>query len=156
MESKKHITFRSLGEENIKEFERLHLGVLPIRYDKSFFFKLANGPKEWVVVAYWRNVRMIGAISCLYEELHHRICITTLVVDAAHRSQGLGTLLVEKVISTSLKHQDHIRKIYLHVHIHNSDAIKFYERLGFQITGQIDNYYVRIPEPHCFVLTKQL
>lgn len=49
-----------------------------------------------------------------------------------------------------------VTQVYLHVQINNEEAIKFYQRFGFEVTDRIENYYKRIDPPHCFVLTKKL
>ena len=44
--------------------------------------------------------------------------------------------------------------MYLHVHVINDDALAFYQRLGFEIIGKLENYYKRISPPDCFVLSQ--
>ena len=41
-----------------------------------------------------------------------------------------------------------------HVQINNEDAIKFYEKFGFEIVEKKDNYYKRIEPTDAYVLKK--
>ena len=41
-----------------------------------------------------------------------------------------------------------------HVQINNEDAIKFYERFGFEIVEKKENYYKRIEPADAYVLKK--
>ena len=45
--------------------------------------------------------------------------------------------------------------VYLHVQVSNDDALKFYQRHGFAVTGTIENYYKRVEPPHCYVLRRE-
>lgn len=44
----------------------------------------------------------------------------------------------------------------LHVQCKNSEAISIYRRVGFVISETIQNYYPRLADPHCYVMTKAL
>lgn len=43
-----------------------------------------------------------------------------------------------------------------HVQINNEGAIKFYEKFGFEIVEQKENYYKKIEPADAFVLQKDL
>ena len=79
----------------------------------------------------------------------------TLAVLAAYRGRGVGSQLFRTVL-------DHcsgqgIHSIYLHVHISNEDAIRFYtDRFGFEQGELLMNYYRRLSPPHCYLLSKTL
>ena len=64
-----------------------------------------------------------------------------LMVDAAHRRQGIGTALLEQAVAWA---QDAgIRKLELHVFPHNEPAIALYDRFGFEREGYRKNHYRR-------------
>ncbi|KAJ6361408.1 hypothetical protein OIU78_001945 [Salix suchowensis] len=76
----------------------------------------------------------------------------TLGVLAPYRGLGIGTKLLNHVIDLSSK--QNISEIYLHVQTNNEDAINFYKKFGFEITDTIQNYYMNITPPDCYLLTK--
>jgi ribosomal protein S18 acetylase RimI-like enzyme len=47
------------------------------------------------------------------------------------------------------KHPEDVKEIFLHVQTSNTDAVRFYNRLGFEVTQTLQNYYVGIDPPHC-------
>lgn len=65
-----------------------------------------------------------------------------------------GKKLLTHVLDLCAK--QNISEIYLHVQTNNDDAIAFYKKYGFEITETIQNYYVNITPPDCYVLTKSI
>ena len=50
-----------------------------------------------------------------------------------------------------------VKEIFLHVQTNNTTVIAFYKKFGFEVTGELKNYYNNIPPPlDCFILTKTL
>jgi GNAT superfamily N-acetyltransferase len=64
--------------------------------------------------------------------------IESLVVDQGERSRGIGAALVEAAVETARGSQ--CRLVELHSNHHRTQARRFYEREGFEITS---NYFVR-------------
>lgn len=46
--------------------------------------------------------------------------------------------------------------LFRHVQINNEGAIKFYEKFGFEIVEQKENYYKKIEPADAFVLQRNL
>lgn len=65
--------------------------------------------------------------------------ITNIVTKKANRNQGIGSLLLEKLISEAT--QKNLSSITLEVNEHNQNAIKLYEKFGFKNLGTRKNYY---------------
>jgi len=63
--------------------------------------------------------------------------ILKLAVSPAHRKQGIGTKLVQHVISAHGK----TGKIVLHVDPSRSDAVSLYTKLGFTVSECVKDYY---------------
>ncbi|OSX76240.1 hypothetical protein BU14_0202s0027 [Porphyra umbilicalis] len=76
----------------------------------------------------------------------------TLGVAAAYRECGLGSAMIRHVMSVATTHPACVglREVYLHVHVPNVDAIRFYTRHGFEIAARLSGYYRRIEPPDCF------
>ena len=61
------------------------------------------------------------------------------------------------LLTKAASFEDLIDEIYLHVHVANEDALRFYERLGFTIKETLQNYYRnRVEPPHAHVLHMML
>ena len=65
--------------------------------------------------------------------------ITNIVTKKANRNQGIGSLLLEKLISEAT--QKNLSSITLEVNEHNQNAIKLYEKFGFKNLGTRKKYY---------------
>lgn len=65
--------------------------------------------------------------------------ITNIVTKKDYRNQGIGTLLLEKLISVSIKKQ--LSSITLEVNENNKNAIKLYEKFKFKKLGLRKKYY---------------
>ncbi len=64
--------------------------------------------------------------------------IESLVVDERDRSGGIGAALVEAAVECARASQ--CKLVELHSNQHRTQARRFYEREGFEVTG---NYFVR-------------
>ena len=65
--------------------------------------------------------------------------IFNVAVLPAHRRQGIGDLLVQKVIEHGINNL--LNYLYLEVRESNSSAIALYEKHGFVSVGHRNNYY---------------
>lgn len=64
--------------------------------------------------------------------------IGTMLVARNKRRKGIGRLLLEKVVEVAKR--DNVHKIYLQTG-KDWQSVKFYEKLGYKITGQLPNHY---------------
>ncbi|KAK9825611.1 hypothetical protein WJX74_010181 [Apatococcus lobatus] len=65
--------------------------------------------------------------------------VIDLAVDRAWRRQGLGKLLMERLVKMCLR--DPPLKVILEVRASNAAALQLYASLGYEITGRRKNYY---------------
>lgn len=65
--------------------------------------------------------------------------IFNLAIDKKYQKEGIGTLLIQKVIQTGVKHGT--TSIWLEVRASNSAAIALYEKNKFRETYQRKNFY---------------
>lgn len=81
-----------------------------------------------------------------------RIYIMTLGCLSAYRRYGIGTKLVEFIIQQAKDYGD-VDGIFLHVQTSNLIAKAFYEKLGFQVVGDVwKDYYNRIEPRDAYLL----
>ena len=89
-----------------------------------------------------RNEQIEGFM--IYELHRQRIHVLTMAVAASCRRNGVGTKMIEKLIS-KLAFQRRNR-IVLEVRESNLDAQLFFQKLGFRATGVLKDFYEDCPE----------
>jgi [ribosomal protein S18]-alanine N-acetyltransferase len=77
--------------------------------------------------------------------------IMNLAVAQSHRRQGLGTELVNAALAWSRR--TGAIKTFLEVRASNSEAIAFYTRLGFKVSGRRPKYY-QLPEEDAVLMSR--
>lgn len=86
------------------------------------------------------------------------IYILTLGVLAPYRERGIGKQLVTHVLDL-VKSSPHCKDavdVYVHVQDGNDDALRFYDRYGFQVTEKLVGYYKRIQPADCLIVRKSV
>ena len=66
--------------------------------------------------------------------------IINFLINPKYQIKGYGSFLLNQTI-LKIKEFDKVKKIILNVNINNPSAIKLYEKIGFQIIQEINNYY---------------
>jgi N-alpha-acetyltransferase 50 len=96
-------------------------------------------------------------LTCRIEDIEgtKKLYILTLGVLEPYRKLGIGKRLVETAIAIG-KETKVAESVFLHVHIENEGAMKFYENCGFEKGAYLENYYKDIENPHCFIFEKKL
>lgn len=72
--------------------------------------------------------------------------IYNIAVEKSFRKQGIGTMLIEKIIQKSLERKPSLISVWLEVRASNSSAISFYLKNGFGKVYQRKNFYKHPPE----------
>jgi GNAT superfamily N-acetyltransferase len=80
-----------------------------------------------VCLCVWDGATLIGFGRAVTDDIF-RAWIEDVVVDEAHRGQGIGAEIMRHL----LERLDHVEEIVLDCH---DDLIPFYERLGFKRVG---------------------
>lgn len=65
--------------------------------------------------------------------------IATLAVDTEYRHRGIGSRMVREMLQSALDRG--ARRMLLEVRTSNADAIRLYERFGFERIAERPNYY---------------
>jgi [ribosomal protein S18]-alanine N-acetyltransferase len=115
-----------LASNNLKE-----------RYNPTVFSELST---------YWPNGfliiedmgRIVGFLfGIMSSEVESRVLM--LAVKKEYRNRGIGTMLLNRFILEGANRG--VRLVSLEVRASNLSAIRFYQRLGFMMTGRIPSYY---------------
>ena len=85
-----------------------------------------------------------------------RLYIVTLGCLVTYRKRGIGTKMMKEVLDKVSHCNNKITSIFLHVQTNNEDAIKFYKNFGFEIAGEVPDYYRSLTPSNAYVLEKIL
>jgi len=114
------------------------------------FFRLIISDKNNFVVTLKQNQKIIGYggyhflktnrnflhTPKKYRNLAHLI---NIAITPEYQRRGFGRFLLETLLKSAIKKG--AEYCYLEVRPSNTGAIKFYRKVGFSITGIIENYY---------------
>jgi len=136
---------------------KLHHEWFPLNYDNEFYESAVTGKViSWAALDESKPAgkQIIGIITgnitndylCHDKDLlsysfwtQRIMYIMTLGVVKKYRKVGIGKLLITRLELYAL--QRNCSCIYLHVANYNTEAIKFYEKIGFTSIRKIANYY---------------
>ncbi|KAL9024871.1 MAG: hypothetical protein Q9196_006197 [Gyalolechia fulgens] len=84
--------------------------------------------------------------------------IQTLALLSPYRSKGIGTALLEAIITTLCTEQSYkgTASIYAHVWEANEEALEWYVTRGFQIGNVVKGYYTRLKPAGAIIVWKDL
>jgi ribosomal-protein-alanine N-acetyltransferase len=121
--------------------------TLPEHYSDYFFQSLLRELPEAFIVAEFDD-KVIGYIMCKIEfgfsnfrklgfvKKGHVVSVAVL---DQHRGKGVGkALMLEGINGVASRKSD---EIYLEVRVSNTQAIRMYQNLGFQIKSRLRSYY---------------
>jgi ribosomal-protein-alanine N-acetyltransferase len=114
-----------------------------------FKWEMENAPvsRVYVLRCPERGILAFCAVWLVGDELH----INNLAVHPAHRRQGLGQALLDGVLEETVRQGG--RHATLEVRRSNLEAVRLYERMGFEVAGVRHNYYTN-PEEDALILWK--
>ena len=147
------VEFGPFSDKTVELMKVLNLALLPVHYNQ-YFYQKALGYTKYSRFAYFNDI-VVGGLICREEmkDDEKTLYILTFGVLEPYRKHGIGVKLFEELLA-SAKKDNEIKKIYLHVQISNETAIRFYQKVGFEVVEKIENYYQDIDPPHCFYLRK--
>lgn len=101
--------------------------------------RLQAGEGLWLVAELARRGRLTGMVDVQRQAWRKAGWVWNIAIDRAYRGRGLGRALMERVMEWG-RCQD-LRAIILETQTNNWPACRFYQHLGFQLTGIDDHYY---------------
>ncbi|KAM9889575.1 hypothetical protein OXX79_012059 [Metschnikowia pulcherrima] len=166
------ITLDDLTRNNLGTFKKINEVSLPTSYPDSWYNECLDIAQ--VVKLAFYNELPVGAIKGrLFNSAHKlptfefattanmntKIVMNALYIESfavleAYRNQGVGSELLSWIISEAKERFVH--EIFLHVHVRNEEAIKWYKKKGFvQKDDIVKDYYKEqgLPEPDAVILS---
>ena len=150
-------SFDVLRSKNVEALKLLNRVIFPVSFPDSIYKECMA--TDLTQLAYHNDV-LIGGIAVCLDKLPHgktRVYIVSCGVLAPYRGYGVGTSLLNKLISQAGKDVS-IEELQCHVQATNEEAVQFYERFGFIQGERVDGYYKKLPqeEQTAIIMSKKL
>ena len=136
----------NIAEKNKEQFINLGFQVNE-KFDKLFSLDDINSNDNNYLFGYYVNNYLLGFIHVI--RLIDELEIINVVVDKKYRNRGIGSKLIEYVISNF----NDVKNIFLEVNTNNKNAIKLYEKYNFSIVNIRKKYY---GNDDCYVMRKEM
>jgi [ribosomal protein S18]-alanine N-acetyltransferase len=131
------IELRRLGADDLDTVELIERASYPTPWSRSMFAAELRKPSALALGAYLESGELAGyAFVSRYVDAWH---VMNVAVAPEHRRHGVATELLERLFEVTAS--DQRRGYTLEVRVSNTDAIRLYERLGFQSRGIRRGYY---------------
>ena len=163
----------------LPSYRRLIALLLPIRYPERFYKESIADTSEASLarVAVWEDPsplrvlsssdisssKVVGGIQCRLEDLpstppgERQLYVQTIAILSPFRQLGVATCLLDNIVATIIKYHDRVSTIYAHVWEANHEALKWYERRGFVVEGNlIKDYYRRLKPSGARIVRKPI
>jgi ribosomal protein S18 acetylase RimI-like enzyme len=148
------ITVEPITDENMELFKAVRLSALqesPSAFGSTYAREVEFSESEWMArLERWSGVKgagflaMDGQAPCgiagalLDLEETSRAQLVSMWTAPTHRRRGVGRLLVNAVLDWAKQRE--VKTLLLMVTSTNDSAARFYERLGFTMTGRTEPY----------------
>jgi ribosomal-protein-alanine N-acetyltransferase len=130
------IDIRSLALADLDEVEEIERRAYPTPWSRSMFASELTKPTS-ISLGAFEGERLVGyIINSRYVDAWH---VMNVAVDPGFQRRGIATQLLERLFE--LTADDERRGYTLEVRVSNTDAIRLYERLGFEPRGVRRGYY---------------
>jgi ribosomal protein S18 acetylase RimI-like enzyme len=137
-----------LTQSDAKELQHLHTQTFPLIHHTFTYSSIDTTTSFGICV---RDSGLIVAevtVRYILKDSELALYIATLSVGVSHRRQGLGSVLLREL---QTKHTE-ATGIYLHVHILNSGAIRFYQAHGFECLSRVPKFYGELRPKDAYVM----
>jgi [ribosomal protein S18]-alanine N-acetyltransferase len=130
------IEIRVLELGDLSAIETIEQQAYPTPWSRSMFASELAKPTSICLGAFEGRDLVGYVINSRYVDAWH---IMNVAVDPEHQRRGVATALLERLFE--LTHDDERRGYTLEVRVSNEDAIRLYEKLGFESRGIRRGYY---------------
>jgi len=132
-----NVELRSLEPRDLDTVEEIERASYPTPWSRSMFAAELRKPSSLAIGAYVEAGALVGyAFISRYVDAWH---VMNVAVAPQYRRRGIATTLLERVFEVTAA--DPRRGYTLEVRMSNTDAIRLYERLGFEHRGIRSGYY---------------
>jgi ribosomal-protein-alanine N-acetyltransferase len=132
-----NVELRRLETGDLDTVEEIERASYPTPWSRSMFAAELRKPSAIAIGAYRREGELVGyAFVSRYVDAWH---VMNVAVAPGFRRRGIATTLLERLFEITAA--DPRRGHTLEVRVSNTDAIRLYERLGFEARGIRRGYY---------------
>lgn len=132
-----NVELRRIGAEDLDAVEEIERASYPTPWSRAMFVAELRKPSSLAIGAFGENGLLIGyAFVSRYVDAWH---VMNVAVGPDHRRRGVGRALLERIFEVTAV--DPRRGYTLEVRVSNAEAIRLYERLGFESRGVRRAYY---------------
>ena len=130
------VEIRALELAHLSAIETIEQRTYPTPWSRSMFASELAKPTS-VCLGAFEGDRLVGyVINSRYVDAWH---VMNVAVDPDHQRRGIATALLERLFE--LTRGDEREGYTLEVRLSNEDAIRLYEKLGFEPRGVRRGYY---------------
>jgi [ribosomal protein S18]-alanine N-acetyltransferase len=130
------LQIRALELAHLSAIESIEQRAYPTPWSRSMFASELAKPTSICLGAFEGEDLLGYVINSRYVDAWH---IMNVAVDPDHQRRGVATSLLERLFE--LTRDDERRGYTLEVRVSNADAIRLYEKLGFESRGIRRGYY---------------
>jgi ribosomal-protein-alanine N-acetyltransferase len=132
-----NVELRRLGPQDLDAVEEIERASYPTPWSRAMFVAELRKPSSLALGAFTAEELLVGyAFISRYVDAWH---VMNVAVQPGHRRRGIAKALLERVFEVTAT--DTRRGYTLEVRVSNVDAIRLYERLGFESRGIRRAYY---------------
>ena len=132
-----NVELRQLEARDLDAVEKIERASYPTPWSRAMFAAELQKPSSLSLGAYQESGELVGyAIVSRYVDAWH---VMNVAVDPEYRRHGIARELLERLFDVTAT--DPRRGYTLEVRVSNTDAIRLYERLGFEARGIRRGYY---------------
>jgi ribosomal-protein-alanine N-acetyltransferase len=132
-----NVELRRLDAQDLDTVEAIERASYPTPWSRSMFAAELRKPGSIAIGAFLEEDELVGyAFVSRYVDAWH---VMNVAVAPDFRRRGIATTLLERLFEAT--EADPRRGYTLEVRVSNADAIRLYERLGFEARGIRRGYY---------------
>lgn len=132
-----NIELRRLEPHDLDTVEDIEQSSYPTPWSRSMFAAELRKPSSIAIAAHLETGELVGyAFISRYVDAWH---VMNVAVAPGLRRRGIATALLERLFEVTAS--DPRRGYTLEVRVSNAEAIRLYERLGFEARGIRRGYY---------------